>query len=239
MASAMRPTSGWRALTYALLLAAGAMMWHASAHAEAAVTAPAPAVDEPATGAHTEKAVLAGGCFWGVQGVFAHVNGVTRVVSGYSGGSHGSASYERVSEGDTGHAESVEITFDPTQISYGRLLQVFFSVVQDPTLRNTQGPDEGTQYRSAIFPVNDAQARVASAYVAQLGQAHVFHAPIATGVEKFRGFYAAEDYHQDYLTLHPDDPYIAINDMPKIAELHKRFPALYRPDPLLTSTASR
>jgi len=237
---AAHPVTPLRAWVYGLLLVACGMAVHATAHAgPSSVAAPAPIVDEPATGSRTETAVLAGGCFWGVQGVFEHVNGVTRVVSGYSGGSRGTASYERVSDGDTGHAEAVEITFDPAQISYGRLLQVFFSVVQDPTLRNAQGPDEGTQYRSVVFPLTDTQQHVASAYIAQLAQAHVFQAPIATDVEKYRGFYAAEGYHQDYLTLHPDDPYIVFNDLPKITELHRRFPALYRRDPLLTTTAAR
>lgn len=228
-----------RAVIYLLCLLAGTLAWHRSAHAELAVTAPAPTLDESANGAHSATAVLAGGCFWGVQGVFAHVNGVTRVVSGYAGGSRRTANYEQVSEGDTGHAESVEITYDPTRVTYGQLLQVFFSVVQDPTLRDAQGPDEGTQYRSAIFPLSDSQRRVATAYIAQLGQARVFQAPIVTGVEPYKGFYRAEDYHQDYLMLHPDDPYIAHNDMPKIAELHKRLPALYRADPSVASTASR
>lgn len=239
LASATRAPSPLRVLTYGLILAAGLLAWHENASAASAVTAPAPAIDEPASDAHSETAVLAGGCFWGVQGVFAHVHGVTRVVSGYSGGSHGTAKYERVSEGDTGHAESVEITFDPSQISYGQLLQVFFSVVQDPTMHDAQGPDEGTQYRSAIFPANDAQRRVASLYIAQLAQAHVYAAPIATGVEKFRGFFAAEAYHQNYMTAHPDDPYIVHNDVPKVVELRRRFPALYRPDPLVTTDAAR
>ena len=239
MANASRAPSALRALTYGLILAAGVVAWQQSARADTVVTAPAPAVDEPASDAHSETAVLAGGCFWGVQGVFAHVHGVTRVVAGYAGGSRGTAKYDRVSEGDTGHAESVEITFDPTQVSYGRLLQVFFSVVQDPTMRDAQGPDEGTQYRSAIFPANDAQRRVASLYISQLAQAHVFAAPIATDVEKFRGFYAAEAYHQNYMTAHPDDPYIVHNDLPKVIELHKRFPTLYRADPLVTTDAAR
>jgi len=194
---------------------------------------PAPAVDEPAGAATSEVAVFAGGCFWGVQGVYQHLKGVTRAVSGYAGGAKKSASYDDVSGGETGHAESVQVTFDPREVSYGTLLQVFFSVAHDPTQRNRQGPDVGTQYRSAIFPANAEQARVAKAYIAQLDQARVFEAPIATTIEMDRPFFAAEDYHQDYLTRHPSQPYIVYNDLPKIAELQRLHPALYRASPVL------
>ena len=175
--------------------------------------------------------MVAGGCFWGVQGVFQHVDGVTSAVSGYDGGEKATAHYEMTSEGNTGHAESVQITFDPRKITYGRILQVFFSVAHDPTELNRQGPDEGTQYRSAIFPVNDEQARVAKAYIAQLDSAHAFQAPIATTIEPGKTFYRAEDYHQDFLAQNPGYPYIVFNDLPKIANLKRLFPALYRPGP--------
>jgi peptide-methionine (S)-S-oxide reductase len=194
---------------------------------------PAPAVDEPAGASTSETAVFAGGCFWGVQGVYQHVKGVTKAVSGYAGGAKKTASYDDVSGGETGHAESVQVTFDPREVSYGTLLQVFFSVAHDPTQRNRQGPDVGTQYRSAIFPANAEQARVAKAYIAQLDQARVFEAPIATTIEMDRPFFAAEDYHQDYLTRHPSQPYIVYNDLPKIAELQRLHPALYRASPVL------
>jgi peptide-methionine (S)-S-oxide reductase len=201
--------------------------------AEEARLVPAPAIDEPAGGNASEVAVVAGGCFWGVQGVFQHVDGVTGAVSGYEGGEKATAHYEMTSEGNTGHAESVQITFDPRKISYGRVLQVFFSVAHDPTELNRQGPDEGTQYRSAIFPMNDEQARVAKAYIAQLDSAHAFGAPIVTTIEPGRTFYRAEDYHQDFLARNPGYPYIVFNDLPKIANLKQLFPALYRPDPVL------
>ena len=194
---------------------------------------PPPAVDAAASTAASETAVFAGGCFWGVQGVFQHLKGVTNAVSGYAGGDERTAEYETVSGGRTGHAESVRITYDPRQVSYGRLLQVFFSVAHDPTEKNRQGPDEGTQYRSTIFPQNDEQARVATAYIAQLDQAKVFRKPIATTIEAGRRFFPAEAYHQDYLTLHPDQPYIVYNDLPKIAELKRLFPDAYLDAPVL------
>ncbi|WP_144114108.1 peptide-methionine (S)-S-oxide reductase MsrA [Paraburkholderia sp. BCC1886] len=206
--------------------------------AETTVKVPAPAQDEQAGAVHSETAVFAGGCFWGVQGVFEHVRGVKQVASGYSGGAATTAQYETVSEGESGHAESVQITYDPTQITYGRLLQIFFSVVQDPTELNYQGPDHGTQYRSAIFPQNAQQRGVAQAYIAQLDKAHVFPAPIVTRVEDFKGFYPAEAYHQNFLALHPDYPYIAINDMPKVNGLKRLFPELYRNDPVLLKVAT-
>jgi peptide-methionine (S)-S-oxide reductase len=180
---------------------------------------PAPAVDAPPGQATSAVVVLAGGCFWGVQGVFQHVKGVTSAVSGYAGGDRKTAAYETVSTGRTGHAESVQVTFDPLQISYGRLLQIFFSVVHDPTELNRQGPDTGTQYRSAIFPTDTEQANVAKAYVAQLDHAHAFKRTIATRIEPDRTFYPAETYHQDFLTRNPTHPYIAINDLPKIMHL--------------------
>lgn len=204
---------------------------------ERAVMVPAPAVDEPAAQVHSETVVLAGGCFWGVQGVFEHVRGVTRAVSGYAGGNPDTAHYERVSEGDTGHAESVRITFDPTQISYGRLLQIYFSVVLDPTQVNRQGPDSGTQYRSVIFATSATQLKVAQSYIAQLDKTHVFGAPIATQVTAFKGFYPAEAYHQDFLTLHPNYPYIAINDVPKVENLKQVFPQAYMAKPVLTTAS--
>jgi len=220
----------------ALALVASVAFWASRSSAESGRAIPAPAVDEPA-GASSEVAVLAGGCFWGVQGVFQHVDGVTSAVSGYAGGAKDTAEYEQVSTGTTGHAESVRVTFDPRKISYGRILQIYFSVAHDPTELNRQGPDSGTQYRSAIFPTNAEQARIAAAYIAQLDQAHVFPAPIVTKIEDGKAFYPAEAYHQDYLTLHPNQPYIAINDLPKLGELQRLFPSLYRADPVLVASA--
>jgi peptide-methionine (S)-S-oxide reductase len=197
---------------------------------------PAPSVDEPVgQQTVTETATLAGGCFWGVQGVFQHVKGVTSAVSGYAGGSQETAQYKTVSSGTTGHAESVRVTFDPRQVSYGRILQVYFSVAHDPTQLDQQGPDAGTQYRSAIFPVNAEQARVAGAYIAQLNQAHVFDAAIVTKIEAGHSFYPAETYHQDFLERNPSYPYIVFNDLPKIRELKRLFPNLYRADPVLVA----
>nr|WP_245641596.1 peptide-methionine (S)-S-oxide reductase MsrA [Paraburkholderia bannensis] len=216
------------------IVVAAVALWQRSAHSdERAVAVPAPLQDEPAGGVHSETAVLSGGCFWGVQGVFEHLRGVTQVASGYTGGAADTAQYERVSDGDTGHAESVRITFDPTVISYGKILQVFFSVAHNPTELDYQGPDHGTQYRSAIFPMNAQQRTVAQAYIAQLQGGHVFSSPIVTRVETFKGFYPAEAYHQNFLALHPDYPYIAINDMPKVEALKSLYPSLYRPRPVL------
>jgi peptide-methionine (S)-S-oxide reductase len=207
--------------------------------AEAAVVIAPPTLDEPisASTAHEETAVFAGGCFWGVQGVFQHVRGVTKAVSGYSGGTRETADYEIVSGGETGHAESVQVTFDPSKVTYGQLLQVYFSVIHDPTELNRQGPDSGTQYRSAVFPLNDTQRRVAQSYIAQLEKAHAFAAPIVTRMEPFKGFYPAETYHQNYLTLHPNSAYIAFNDMPKVANLKRLFPNLYRDKPVLVEAS--
>jgi len=216
------------------MVAAALFAWQRSAHsAEDAVVIAPPALDEPAGTTHAETAVFAGGCFWGVQGVFQHVRGVTQAVSGYAGGAAGTAQYETVSTGTTGHAESVQVTYDPTQISYGRLLQIFFSVAHNPTELNRQGPDRGTQYRSAIFPANPMQRTVAQAYIAQLDAAHVFPAPIVTRLDDLKGFYPAEAYHQNFLALNPNYPYIAINDMPKVANLKRLEPNVYRADPVL------
>ena len=186
-------------------------------------------------------AVFAGGCFWGIEAVFEHVKGVIRATSGYAGGAVASPSYEDVSSGSTGHAESVQVVFDPAQISYGTLMQVFFSVAHDPTQLNRQGPDEGTQYRSAIFYVNDDQKREAEAYVAQLTKAKTFSRPIVTQIAPLRAFYAAEDYHQDFAEKHPMHPYIVINDRPKVVHLKKQFPQLYREigKPVVTERGSK
>lgn len=199
---------------------------------------PAPALDI-ATASHPappQVAVLAGGCFWGVQGVFQHVKGVVSAVSGYAGGDEQTAQYETVSNGSTGHAESVQVTFDPRQISYGQILRIYFSVTLDPTQLNRQGPDSGTQYRSVIFTADAQQAKVAAAYIKQLEAAHVFNAPIVTEVSPLKGFYTAEAYHQDFLARHPTYPYIVINDLPKVRNLKQVFPTLYRPDPVLVTS---
>jgi peptide-methionine (S)-S-oxide reductase len=221
------------------LIAAGAAAWLAfgsPSTAEPARVVPPPLVQTGAQGT-SEVAVLAGGCFWGVQGVYQHVNGVTSAVSGYAGGSKDSAGYEAVSTGGTGHAEAVRITFDPRQVTYGQLLQLFFSVVHDPTTLDRQGPDHGPQYRSAIFPTSDEQARVAGAYLAQLNEARVFKAPIVTKIEPGQAFYPAEDYHQDFLTLNPRHGYIAAHDLPKLDDLKRLFPAAWRAEPVLVGRA--
>ena len=205
--------------------------------ADEPVKVPAPTVDETSASASTETAVLAGGCFWGVQGVFQHVEGVTKVVSGYAGGEQATADYELVSSGTTGHAELVSITFDPRKISYGHLLQIYFSVAHDPTQLNRQGPDHGTQYRSAIFPVSDEQERVAKAYIVELDQAKTFASPIVTQIDPGRAFYPAEEYHQDFLTRHPTHPYIVVNDLPKVEALQQLFPDQYRTEPVLVTAA--
>jgi len=195
---------------------------------DAATPLPNAVVDTPlATAKGTDTAVLAGGCFWGVQAVFEHVKGVTRVISGYSGGAKETARYYKVSSGSTGHAESVQITYDPSQITYGQLLKVYFSVAHDPTELNRQGPDVGTQYRSAIFYSNDEQKRVASAYIAQIEAAKALSRPIVTQAVPLKAFYPAEAYHQDYVVHHPYEPYIVINDLPKLANLQRQFPNLY------------
>jgi peptide-methionine (S)-S-oxide reductase len=203
---------------------------------EDAVIIPAPSADVQASDG-IQTAVIAGGCFWGVQGVFQHTAGVVNAVSGYAGGSKATADYQMVSTGATGHAESVEIKYDPRKISYGKILQIFFSVVHDPTQLNRQGPDSGTQYRSAIFTTSDEQKKVADAYIAQLNAAKVYKKPIVTKVGPLEGFYPAEAYHQDYLTLHPNQPYIAYNDMPKVENLKKVFADNYIEKPTLVSSA--
>jgi peptide-methionine (S)-S-oxide reductase len=219
------------------IVLATALVVAVGARAEQPHVVPAPAIDVPAAGAAPQTAVLSGGCFWGVQGVFEHVKGVRQVLAGYSGGRAATAEYETVSTGETGHAESVKIVFDPQQISYGRILQVFFSVALDPTMKDAQGPDEGTQYRSEIFYANPEQQRVAQAYVAQLDAAHTFGAPIATRIDALTGFYPAEAYHQDFLVNHPDYPYIVINDMPKVEALKALFPSVYQARPVLSGKA--
>ncbi len=220
-----------------LLVAAGLGVFQgAGIAAEKAVAIPPPAIDQK-SGGHLEKAVFAGGCFWGVQGVFQHVDGVTSAVSGYAGGDQSTADYSTVSSGGSGHAESVEVTFDPAKVSYGKLLQVFFSVAHDPTQLNRQGPDHGPQYRSAIFPQDAEQQKVAAAYIDQLDTTKLFERKIVTTLEGAKPFYPAEDYHQDYLTLHPDQPYIVYNDLPKIENLKRLFPGLYRGKPVLVMQA--
>jgi peptide-methionine (S)-S-oxide reductase len=204
--------------------------------AEDAVIIPAPAADVPASDG-TQTVVVAGGCFWGVQGVFQHTAGVVNAVSGYAGGNKSTADYTIVSTGTTGHAESVQVKYDPKKISYGKILQIFFSVVHDPTQLNRQGPDSGTQYRSAIFTTSDEQKKVTDAYIAQLNAAKVYKKPIVTKVGPLEGFYSAEAYHQDYLTLHPNQPYIAYNDIPKVENLKKIFAEDYIEKPTLVSSA--
>jgi peptide-methionine (S)-S-oxide reductase len=203
--------------------------------AETAHQLPAPAADEKADGTTTRTAVFAGGCFWGVQGVFQHVEGVTRAVSGYAGGEASTAQYEKVGSGRTGHAEAVKVTYDPRKVSFGTLMQIYFSVAHDPTELNRQGPDIGPQYRSTIFAGDDEQARLAKDYIEQLDAAKLFGRKIVTTIERNRAFYPAEDYHQDYLTLHPRQPYIVINDLPKVENLKKLFPDRYRAEPALVS----
>ena len=235
-----RPGSGTRvfARLIAVAIAVGASACGRLAPAsEVAVLVPPPAADEPASGATSETTVLAGGCFWGVQGVFQHVKGVSRAISGYTGGNADSAHYEDVGLGTTGHAESVQVTFDPREISYGEILRVYFSVAHDPTQKNRQGPDSGTQYRSAIFPVNEAQQQVAQKYIAQLDASKTFASPLATTIEPGKTFYRAEDYHQDFLANNPTYGYIVVNDLPKIDNLHRLFPDLYRAQPVLSPVA--
>lgn len=194
-----------------------------------AISLPSPSADDAlAASKDQQTAVVAGGCFWGIQAVFAHLRGVIRSTSGYSGGSAATATYEKVCSGKTGHAEAVEVVYDPSQITYGKLLQVLFSVAHDPTELNRQGPDVGTQYRSAIFYKSEEQKRIAVAYVDQLNQAKVFPRPIATQIVALDAFYAAEEYHQDYVEHNPNNMYIVINDLPKVAQLRKQFPELYR-----------
>jgi len=232
----MRFSSLTRLGFVAALIVGAVYLGRPAAAAEDAVVIPPPAQDR-LNGEGTQTAVLAGGCFWGVQGVFQHTKGVISAVSGYTGGVKENAEYEKVGTGRTGHAESVQIKFDPTQISYGKILQIYFSVVHDPTQLNRQGPDTGTQYRSTIFVQNDEQRQVAEAYIAQLNAAKVYTKPIVTTLESGKTFFAAEDYHQDYLTLHPYQPYIAYNDIPKVENLKRLFADVYRDKPVLVRDA--
>jgi len=237
MIASFTPRLGLSTLALVGLAALAGVSFSATS-AEEAHKIPPPALDEPAAAANSEVAVVAGGCFWGVQGVFQHVDGVVSAVSGYDGGAASTAHYDMTSRGDTGHAESVRITYDPHKITYGRILQIFFSVAHDPTEFNRQGPDDGTQYRSAIFPSDAEQARVAKAYIGELDQAHAFAAPIVTTIETGRTFFPAEAYHQDFLAKNPGYPYIVINDLPKIQALKRLFPDLYRADPVLVGAKS-
>lgn len=223
-------------LLLGFLLGVSALTWQAALLAKEAPTIIAqPVVDNPKAAGPVQTAVIAGGCFWGVQGVFEHVKGVRKVVSGYSGGAKSTAQYETVSSGTTGHAESVEITFNPAEVTYGELLQIFFSVAHDPTLLNRQGPDKGTQYRSAIFYTDETQKKIAEAYVQQLNKSHVFTNNIVTKIDAFKAFYPAEDYHQDFLIHNPYYPYIVINDMPKIENLKRMFPQKYASQPVMVN----
>ncbi len=224
----------------ALLLAAAFALGPFAANAESAVTIPPPAAEAAAQNANLETAVLAGGCFWGIQAVYQHVKGVTNAVSGYAGGAQKDAVYETVSSGRTGHAEAVKVTFNPREVSYGKILQVYFSVAHDPTQLNRQGPDSGTQYRSEIFPQNETQQKVAKDYIAQLDQAHAYKRPIVTKTDSMKTpFYAAEAYHQDYAIHHPNQPYIAFNDLPKVENLKKTFPEMWRDTPVTVAEASK
>jgi peptide-methionine (S)-S-oxide reductase len=223
----------WAAAMFAIGVL-GLVLWRSPLFgAEPPVVIAPPAVDNPKAAGPAQTAVLAGGCFWGVQGVFEHVRGVQKVIAGYAGGDKSTAQYETVSSGTTGHAESVKITFDPAEISYGQILQIAFSVVHDPTQLNRQGPDVGTQYRSAIFYGDDAQKRIAEAYISQLDSSHAYSRPIVTRVDPLKGFYPAEDYHQDYLFHNPNAPYIAFFDIPKVENFKKTFPELYSGRPVL------
>jgi peptide-methionine (S)-S-oxide reductase len=216
--------------THCALLLFAALVGATACNAKAspAASVPAPVLDAPRSAASGQQtAVVSGGCFWGIQAVFQHVKGVISATSGYSGGSAKTAEYEIVSTGETGHAESVQVVYDPSQITYGELLRIFFSVAHDPTQLNRQGPDEGTQYRSSIFYSNDEQKRIAEAYIAQLDKARIFSSPIVTKVVPLQAFYPAESYHQNYATLHPNQPYIMFNDAPKVEHLRQEFPELY------------
>jgi peptide-methionine (S)-S-oxide reductase len=220
------------------LFGAGRLILGPATSAEPATVIPAASVDQPAPkNASLQTVVLAGGCFWGVQGVFQHTKGVTKAVSGYAGGTKDTANYDTVSSGRTGHAESVEVTFDPNVISYGAILQIYFSVAHDPTQLDRQGPDEGPQYRSEIFVKDDDQKRVAQAYIAQLDKSGAFKHPIVTKIGQLTAFYPAEAYHQDYATLHPESLYIVYNDLPKIENLKRLFPDRYQQTPVLVTAA--
>jgi peptide-methionine (S)-S-oxide reductase len=221
-----------RSLACGIVLLCG-VLWQMKVHAaEPPVVVAAALSDPPDADGSLQTAVLAGGCFWGVQGVFEHLSGVRRVVSGYAGGDKGTADYETVSGGRTGHAESVQITFDSRQVSFGDILRVFFSVAHDPTQLNRQGPDVGTQYRSVIFYADETQKKIAEAYVAQLSKTGFFHRPIVTHIDPLKGFFAAEEYHQDFLLKNPAHPYIVVHDLPKIRNFQRLLPALYQPQPV-------
>jgi peptide-methionine (S)-S-oxide reductase len=227
------PSTGSFGLIAAVLLLGALAMRIVPAAAQEGIALPAPAIDLPASQASSQVMVIAGGCFWGVQGVFQHVKGVQKAVSGYAGGAKSTAIYEVTNSGTTGHAESVQITYDPRQITYAQLLQIFFSVAHDPTQLNRQGPDTGSQYRSTIFAADAEQARVAEAYIAHLDQTRAFKKRIVTTIEIGREFYTAEKYHQDFLVRNPTYPYIVYNDLPKIENLKRLFPARYRAEPVL------
>ncbi len=222
--------------TTALAATLFSMSTNRSVAAEEAFVIPPPSIDETAS-AETEKAVFAGGCFWGVQGVFQHVKGVKNAVSGYSGGDKATATYEAVSGGQSGHAEAVEITYDPKQVTYGQLLQIFFSVAHNPTQLNYQGPDHGTQYRSEVFTIDDEQKKITQTYIAELDKSKVFGEPVVTKVSDLSAFYPAEEYHQDFLTLNPTYPYIVYNDMPKIENLKALFSDKFASTPVLVLKA--
>jgi len=225
-----------KSILLGLLLGLSVLAWQSLLLAKEAPTIIAqPILDNPKAAGPLQTAVIAGGCFWGVQGVFEHVKGVRKVVSGYSGGAKSTAQYETVSSGNTGHAESVEIAFNPAEVSYGELLQIFFSVVHDPTLLNRQGPDKGTQYRSAIFYTDESQKKIAETYVQQLNKSHAFSNNIVTKIDAFKAFYPAEDYHQDFLINNPYYPYIVVNDMPKIENLKRVFPQKYASQPVMVN----
>jgi peptide-methionine (S)-S-oxide reductase len=229
-------TRGWP-LAGLILIFCGAFAALTACTAQPPAVIPPPAVDNPKAAGALQTAVLAGGCFWGVQAVFQHLNGVQSAVSGYAGGERATAEYETVSSGTTGHAESVQVTFDPGVVSYGEILRVFFSVAHDPTQLNRQGPDSGTQYRSAIFYADEKQKEIATAYIAQLAQSGQYRLPIVTRVDPLQGFYTAEDYHQDFLQKHPTDPYIVFNDQPKVHAFQRLLPALYRDQAVTTRLA--
>jgi peptide-methionine (S)-S-oxide reductase len=229
----LRLSPAGHSLLITVLAVAGITWQLTSCAAEPAVTVPPPAIDNPKQPGPLQTAVLSGGCFWGVQGVYEHVKGVDKVIAGYAGGDWSTARYDQVGNGTTGHAESVQISFDPAQVSYGELLQIFFSVVHDPTQLNRQGPDVGSQYRSAIAYKDDSQKNIASAYIAQLNKAGIFKRSIVTRVERLHGFYRAEGYHQDYLVRNPTSSYIAFNDLPKIENLKRLFPNYYSERPVL------
>ncbi len=232
------PETSWSRRRGAALLLCAMALSACALGTEPATVVPPPLVNDAETTGPMQTAVLAGGCFWGIQAVYQHVRGVREVLAGYAGGDKANAHYAAVLSGRTGHAESVQIVFDPQQVSYGELLQIYFSVAHDPTQLNRQGPDLGTQYRSAIFYTDEAQKRIAQAYISQLHEAKIFRRPIVTMVTPNSGFYPAEDYHQDYLINHPRDPYIVINDLPKVRNLKTLFPGAYR-DPPVTVHANR